>query len=697
MHRSSFLAALALSSTAALAQFNVVIPDGTANAPGNGSNAFPWGTTASAWPGLRLMAVYDALNFTNQSVNMPILINGLKWRPNDTTGAVGGGQFAQAIVELSTSPTGWAAVTTNYATNHGADRAVVYDASVNGPVIHTATPGSGAWTPQSWCVDITLPVPFLYDPSQGDLVIDVDYPGTSFSGSGVGQMDVQNSLASRIFASSMYPTANGTTLNHGPVVEVSYSPAAGLYAAFTSDVTTGPSPLTVNFMDQTFTSDPAGVSSWAWDFENDGTIDSTLQNPTHTYTACGTYDVKLTVTDTMNPTSSVTKTAYITTDLVTADFDDLLIAPLVVQFTDTSAGTPTAWDWDLDGDGLTDSTAQNPAFAYANANPVNVTLTVSRLCGPTDTITKTIIPDQVITTLFAGGNNGGPGWSHLFDISVTNPKGIEIHDLDICSNSAASTPFTLDIYLTSDSYVGKEMTADAWKLVANASGTTVAAATPSPATLSNPIYMPPGDYGILILYNGAQPQYTNGNGTNQFYSNGDLALSLGIAKDTTAGPFGAGTVFDPRVWNGTIYYDTCQFTSSASYGYAGEGCPGSLGVPTLTPSADPVIGTTLSVAVDNLPISAGIMMTGLSNTSSVLGPLPLDTSAFGAPGCFLRVSPDSNLLILGASNTATWNLPIPNSSSLLCVLFFQQAIAIDPGFNPAGAVASDAAGFLIGN
>ena len=105
-------------------------------------------------------------------------------------------------------------------------------------------------------------------------------------------------------------------------------------------------------------------------------------------------------------------------------------------------------------------TAAGFAFAYANANPVNVTLTVSRLCGPTDTITKTIIPDQVITTLFAGGNNGGPGWSHLFDISVTNPKGIEIHDLDICSNSAASTPFTLDIYLTSDSYVGKEMTAE---------------------------------------------------------------------------------------------------------------------------------------------------------------------------------------------------------------------------------------------
>ena len=57
------------------------------------------------------------------------------------------------------------------------------------------------------------------------------------------------------------------------------------------DVKTGGKPLEVKFTDKT-----AGhVYSWEWDFNNDGIVDSTLQNPTHNYTASGSYDVTLTV------------------------------------------------------------------------------------------------------------------------------------------------------------------------------------------------------------------------------------------------------------------------------------------------------------------------------------------------------------------------------------------------------------------
>ncbi len=38
-------------------------------------------------------------------------------------------------------------------------------------------------------------------------------------------------------------------------------------------------------------------TSWEWDFENDGTVDSTEQNPTHTYGSVGRYTVKLTATN----------------------------------------------------------------------------------------------------------------------------------------------------------------------------------------------------------------------------------------------------------------------------------------------------------------------------------------------------------------------------------------------------------------
>jgi PKD repeat protein len=68
-------------------------------------------------------------------------------------------------------------------------------------------------------------------------------------------------------------------------------PAAPV-ANFTASRLTGPAPLTVNFTD-TSTGNP---TSWAWDFDNNGTTDSTQQSPSYTYTTAGTYSVKLTVT-----------------------------------------------------------------------------------------------------------------------------------------------------------------------------------------------------------------------------------------------------------------------------------------------------------------------------------------------------------------------------------------------------------------
>ncbi|MEC7724259.1 MAG: PKD domain-containing protein, partial [Planctomycetota bacterium] len=62
-------------------------------------------------------------------------------------------------------------------------------------------------------------------------------------------------------------------------------------------------------------------------------------------------------------------------------------APLTVQFTDASAGTPTEWEWDFDGDGVADSTEQNPAFTYASPGTYSVRLTASNT-GTSSSVTK---------------------------------------------------------------------------------------------------------------------------------------------------------------------------------------------------------------------------------------------------------------------------------------------------------------------
>lgn len=56
-----------------------------------------------------------------------------------------------------------------------------------------------------------------------------------------------------------------------------------------------------------------GITSWSWDFGDGGT--STAQNPVHEYQRSGTYQVRLTVTDSCGSTSTVQKTIHVSPSL----------------------------------------------------------------------------------------------------------------------------------------------------------------------------------------------------------------------------------------------------------------------------------------------------------------------------------------------------------------------------------------------
>jgi PKD repeat protein len=80
-------------------------------------------------------------------------------------------------------------------------------------------------------------------------------------------------------------------------------------AGFSATPTSGPAPLTVTFTDSSTAYD-APIALYQWDFDNDGTIDSTAQNPVHIYNE-GLYSVALTVTDSDGDTNTLTRTNYI--------------------------------------------------------------------------------------------------------------------------------------------------------------------------------------------------------------------------------------------------------------------------------------------------------------------------------------------------------------------------------------------------
>jgi glucose/arabinose dehydrogenase/PKD repeat protein len=77
-----------------------------------------------------------------------------------------------------------------------------------------------------------------------------------------------------------------------------------------ADKDSGPTPLTVTFSSEG-SSDPEGKPlTYAWDFDGDGTADSTEANPTFVYQTAGSFNVKLTVSDgaAMNATASASVT-----------------------------------------------------------------------------------------------------------------------------------------------------------------------------------------------------------------------------------------------------------------------------------------------------------------------------------------------------------------------------------------------------
>ncbi|MFA5415758.1 MAG: DUF3344 domain-containing protein, partial [Methanoregula sp.] len=195
-------------------------------------------------------------------------------------------------------------------------------------------------------------------------------------------------------------TSDGYMNLAAAILELTYeAPPAGV--SFSANLTSGESTLTVQFTDLSY-----GATSWQWDFNNDGTIDSTEKNPVHTYTNAGTYTVNLTATNAYGSTSMV-KTGYITvtggsggnTGPVVSFSADITSGtfPLTVRFTDGSTGDVTAWAWDFQNDGVVDSTVQNPAYNYTNAGTYSVNLTATNAEGTNSTVKSGYITVSIVS------------------------------------------------------------------------------------------------------------------------------------------------------------------------------------------------------------------------------------------------------------------------------------------------------------
>ena len=137
---------------------------------------------------------------------------------------------------------------------------------------------------------------------------------------------------------------------------------------------------------------PVGaIVDWAWDFGDAGT--SPLTDPTNTYAAFGTYDVKLVATADNGCKDSITTPVTISPSPV-ADFSfDNGCVNVDAAFTNLSTspgGAPlTDFNWDF-GDGTPADVSEDPTHTYGAPGAYDVTLDVVSAEGCLSTVTYTI-------------------------------------------------------------------------------------------------------------------------------------------------------------------------------------------------------------------------------------------------------------------------------------------------------------------
>lgn len=180
------------------------------------------------------------------------------------------------------------------------------------------------------------------------------------------------------------------------VTDLASTPTTALSIAyFTADNYTGTNPLTVNFTDGTTPS----PDSWEWSIG--GIVFSTSQNPSHTFSADGSYVVQLKVTkgawsSTFTRTIIIAAGSYppIVTNF-SAD-NQAGIAPLSVHFTIATSGSPTSYFWDF-GDGFT-STDINPTHIYLVPGTYMATVTVTNANGSSSSSMEIVVAQVMIVS-----------------------------------------------------------------------------------------------------------------------------------------------------------------------------------------------------------------------------------------------------------------------------------------------------------
>ncbi|MHC5184697.1 MAG: hypothetical protein ACYSPI_10550, partial [Planctomycetota bacterium] len=229
----------------------------------------------------------------------------------------------------------------------------------------------------------------------------------------------------------------------------------------------------------------------------------------------------------------------------------------------------------------------NPEPADGEINvPTDSLLQWDNLEAPGDLLQSSTSPDPdltvgSLTTTFAGGN-GQDG--NMFDLTAKNAITITGWEGNI---NASGGPATIEVYYVTDhsSFVGKETNPALWTLLGS-----VTLATTNPR--ETPTFVEIG--GLAIAASETIGIYwTTTSETNVSYTDGPLGVfenaDLRFEDRGTGNAYPFGTVFSPRVWNGTIHYEIGGYDTTYDVYFDTDNPPATLIHSGLTdPSCEPI-------------------------------------------------------------------------------------------------------------
>jgi hypothetical protein len=209
------------------ANLMVVVPNSLASNEGSINNGLPF--NISPGTSTRYQQVYAASEFS--ALQEPMLIKKIRFRPDAAVGSFSA-TLADVQINLSTTHSGPNSLSTTFTNNIGPDDTVVFP---RGPLALSSLATGPVGGPKAFDIVITLARPFFYDPTLGNLLLEV----RNFAGGFTTQFDAHFSSSdpiARMWIFNSLGSPTGFTDTVGMVTAFDFEPANNSPTAFCHDI-----------------------------------------------------------------------------------------------------------------------------------------------------------------------------------------------------------------------------------------------------------------------------------------------------------------------------------------------------------------------------------------------------------------------------------------------------------------------------